>query len=109
MVREGFNGILDYCDYTDMSKDPSKHFENKKVLNFDIIHHRDDPLEESYKDYQTVKKNDVEKYPKGQKKEVVGGLIRNFKRDDLFIERKIVKEHFKEYFYHCSKYLICFI
>ena len=30
-----------------------------------------------------------------KKKEVLGGLIRNFNRKDLFVEKKLVNEHFK--------------
>lgn len=48
-------GYFDYLDYQDMSKEPTEYFKNKKVVNFDIIHHecRGDPLNGSYKDYQT--------------------------------------------------------
>ena len=69
----------------------------KKVVNFDIIHHecRGDPLHRSYKDYQTVNNKDLQKYPTNERKEVVGGLIRNFNRKDLNVEKKIVNEYFK--------------
>ena len=44
-------GYFNYCEYTDMSKNPTKYFEEKKVVNFDIIHHecRGDSLQGSYK------------------------------------------------------------
>lgn len=91
-------GYFDYLDYKDMSKNPTEYFEKRKVINFDIIHHecRGDPLQGSYKGYQTVKSNDLEQYPQSEKKETVGGLIRNIKRNDLFIDKGIVKEHFKK-------------
>ena len=40
------------------------------MINFDIIHHesRGDPLQGSYKGYQTVRKKDLEEYPKSEKK-----------------------------------------
>ena len=61
---------FDYVDYQDMSKDPTRYFEKKTVINFDIIHYesRGDPLEGSYKSYQTVNKKDLEKYPAPDKK-----------------------------------------
>ena len=48
-------GYFDYLDYQEMSNQPTKYFEQKKVINFDIIHHesRGDPLQGSYKGYQT--------------------------------------------------------
>ena len=90
-------GYFDYLDYRNMLKNPMEYFQKKKVINFDIIHHewRGDPLQGSYKVYQTVKSNDLEQYPQLKKNETVDGLIRNIKRNDLFIDKCIVKEHFK--------------
>ena len=30
---------FDYCDYIDMTNDPTKYFEQKRLVNFDIIHY----------------------------------------------------------------------
>ena len=81
-----------------MSKNPTKYFGHKKVVNFNIIHHecRGDPLEGSYNNYQTVKESDLKNYPKNEKKEAIGGLIRNFDRKDLFVEKNIVTDYFKK-------------
>ena len=88
---------FDYCEYSETAKDPTKFFEQKRVVNFDIIHHecRGDLLKDSYKNYQTAHNDDIKKYPENEKKEVLGGLIRNFNRKDLFVEKKLVNEHFK--------------
>ena len=63
-------GYFDYLDYQEMSNQPTKYFEQKKVINFDIIHHesRGDPLQGSYEGYQTERPKDVEKYPAAEKK-----------------------------------------
>lgn len=88
---------FDYCEYSEMAKDPTKYFEQKKRINFDIIHHecRGDPLQGSYKNYQTVYNDDIKKYPENEKKDVLGGLVRNLNRKDLFVEEKVVNEHFQ--------------
>lgn len=54
-------GYFDYLDNQEMSKQPTKYFEKKKIINFDIIHHelRSDPLEGTYERYQTVKKKRI--------------------------------------------------
>ena len=67
------------------------------MINFDIIHHecRGDPLQGSHKNYQTVHNDDIKKYPENEKKDVLGGLIRNFNGKDLFVEEKVVNEHFQ--------------
>lgn len=61
---------FDHLDYAGMAKNPTQYFENKKVMNFDIIHHecRGDPLNGSYKDYQTVKSKDLKIYPNIKKR-----------------------------------------
>ena len=63
---------MDYFDYLDnqeMSKQPTKYFEKKKIINFDIIHHewRSDPLEGTYERYQTVKKKGFRKISDSRK------------------------------------------
>ena len=76
-----------------MSENPNKHFEETKVVNFDIIHQecRRDPLNGSCKNYQTVNNKDLQKYPGNEKRELVGGLIRNFNSKDLHVENKNCK------------------
>lgn len=73
-------GYFDYLDYSDMSKDSTKYFEKKKVINFDIIHYgcRGDPLKGTYEEYQTVKTNDLKKYPKLEKKRSSLGCFKEY-------------------------------
>ena len=52
-------------------------------------------MKETYEGYRTVKTKDLKNYPKPEKKEVVGGVIRNIKRRDLFVEKEVVNNHFK--------------
>ena len=89
-------GYFDYLDYQDMSKQPTKYTEQKKVINFDIIHHesRGDPLQGSYKGYQTVRSKDLEKYPTPEKKKAISGLVRNIKRNDLYVDKNVIENHF---------------
>ena len=62
-------GYFDYLDNQEMSKQPTKYFEKKKIINFDIIHHelRSDPLEGTYERYQTVKKKRFRKISHSRK------------------------------------------
>ena len=89
-------GYFDYLDFQDMSKQPTKYFEQIKVINFDIIHDesRGDSLQGSYKGYQTVRKRDLEKSPTSEKEKAISGLVRNIKRDDLYMEKHVIKDHF---------------
>lgn len=79
-----------------MAKHPKDYFKNEKVINFGIIHHemRDDPLQGSYENYQRVKCKDLQKYPLVEKKNVVSVLIHNVKRNDMYIDKTNIKQHF---------------
>ena len=48
-------------------------------MNFDLIHHmcRGDPLEKDTREHLTIQNHDFKKYPKNDKKEVVGGALHN--------------------------------
>lgn len=87
---------FEYCNYQDMSKNPTKYFEKKKVVNFDIIHHEfhGDPLKGSYKDYKTISKSDVKEYPKIEKNLVLAGVFRNIDRKDMGVKKDIIMDYF---------------
>ena len=86
---------FEYLDYQDMAKEPKDYFKNRKVISSDKIHHelRGDPLEVSYKNYQSIKTKDLQQYPPLEKK-TVSGIIHNIKCKDMFFEKNIIKEHF---------------
>ena len=56
-----------------MIQNPTDYFSRKKVVNFDIINHeyRGDKLQGSYKEYQTIKKDDFKKFPENEKKKTL--------------------------------------
>ena len=53
-----------------MEKEPTEYFKKKKIIDFNIIHHeaRGDPVQGTYKDYDTIKKSDLQEFPKWKKK-----------------------------------------
>ena len=65
--------------YEETVKNTDKYFQDVKVINFDMIHHmcRGDPLERSVREHLTVQNSDFKKYPKNDKKKVVGGALWN--------------------------------
>ena len=72
----------------------------KKVINFDIIHHErtGDSLKKSYQEHKTVKKSDFNECQEDEKTKTVSSVIRNIKRDDLWVRRNLMIEHLKKYF-----------
>ena len=73
----------------------------KKVINFDIIHYecRGDSLKKCYQEHKPVTKSDLNEYPEDEKTKIVSSVIRNIKRDDLWVQRNLMIEHSKKKFY----------
>ena len=78
-----------------MSDNPDFYFENKKVINFEIINHqcRGDPLTKTEKEHKTVCRNDFKNYAKDEKSKVLSSIFRN-ERDDLWIKRNLMTDYF---------------
>ena len=89
----------DWIKYKEMSDSPDKYFKRKNVVNFDIIHHkcRGDPLQKTHQEHQTVSNDDLKNHPKKEKDKAVSAICRNAKRDDLWIKRDFITEHFKNF------------
>ena len=86
--RMTFNEIINNTDY---------HFENSYITNFDLIHHncRGDPLKHTKKYYETIsyEKLNNEIISKEDRASFISSAIKS-ERKDVFIEKKIFKEHF---------------
>lgn len=91
---------FDHLDYKQMSDNATKYFHDKQAINFDITHHEchGDKLDNSYKDYKTVKFDDLKNYPEKEKKETLSAIFRNAKRDDLWVQRDLLIDHFQKVF-----------
>ena len=67
----------DWLDYKDMKENLDNYFKKKKVANFEIIYH--------------------EKRVTFRKEKTVSALIKNIKRDDLWLQRDILIEYCKNF------------
>ena len=91
---------FDYINYKVMADNPTKYFCDKWVFNFDIINHKchGDKLDNSYKHYKIINQKELKIFPENEKKEVLSGVFRNIKRDDLWVQRDLMLEYFKKNF-----------
>ena len=91
---------IDWLKHKEMFDNPNEYFNKKKVINFDIIRHecRGDSLKKSYQEDKTVKKSNFNEYPEDAKTKTVSSVIRNITRDDLWVQRNLMIEHFKKTF-----------
>lgn len=89
-----------HLDYKEMSDNSTTYFRDKKVVNFDIIHHGycGDKLENSYKNHKTVRENDLINCLEKEKQEALSGAFRNIKRDDLWLQRDLMIEYLRKVF-----------
>ena len=88
---------LQEMTFNEVVDDPKKHFDNVYINNFDLIHHksRGDPLDYFEKFYKTIsisKLKDID-YPKSY--QFVAAAIKS-KRDDVVLEKDVIKKHFKK-------------
>ena len=75
---------IDHLKYREMRDESNHYFQNVRVVNFGIINHGccGDKLQGTYKDYKTIKNENLTNYPKEEAKVVFSAAFRN-KRDDL--------------------------
>ena len=90
---------IDHRKYKEMRDDRDHYFKNVREINFDIINHecRGDKLQGTYKDYKTIKNENLTNNSKEEAKVVLSTAFRN-ERDDLRIKRDLMINHFKEKF-----------
>ena len=94
--EDNLHEILLRHDYERKNKDKKNYFEKAKIINFDIIYHetRGDPLQNSIKYYETIKKKDLELAKKEDRDDFISESIRSC-REDINIEKDIINKHFR--------------
>ena len=104
-----FFTYLDDITYEKVMKDPNHFIRNARIINFDIIHHeyRGQPLENSYRYYQTLKENELHKY-QVQPNDLLGAAFRNQDntKQGIYFEKNIVNKHFKTPFPAAAKKVV---
>ena len=88
-----------YLDYKDMADNPDYYFDDKKVVNFEIIHHqcRGNPLKKTEKEHKTICADDFKNCPENEKSKTLYAVFRN-KRNDLWVKRNLIIGYFKKFF-----------
>ena len=87
---------LKKMDFDEIANDPTTHFKNVYITNFDLIHNsaRGDPLSYSKKFYQTITMFDLNKIDFPNSDAFVAAAIRS-QRNDVYFEKKVLEKHFK--------------
>ena len=76
-------------------EDTDKHFQNLKIINFDMINSKGKLSDDKIKQYQTVNHREILSYPPDLQDEILS-LIFRAKRDDMFVKKETLMEHFKK-------------
>ena len=87
---------LKKMDFDEIVNDPTTHFKNVYITNFDLTHNsaRGDPLSYSKKFYQTITMFDLNKIDFPNSDAFVAAAIRS-QRNDVYFEKKVLEKHFK--------------
>ena len=88
--------ILLRHEYERINEDKKKYFSEAKIINFDIINHKclGTPLKNSIEYYETISKKNLQRAKEKDREDFVSEAIRS-KREDLFIDKDVLNEHFK--------------
>ena len=88
---------LQEMTFNEVVNDPKRHFNNVYINNFDLIHHksRGDALNFSEKFYKTISISKLKQIDYPRSYEFVAAAIKS-KRDDVYLEKDVIKKHFKE-------------
>ena len=70
------------------------HFQNLKIINSDIISSKGKLPEAKLKQYPTVNHCEILSYPPDLQGAITSSIFR-VKRDDMFVNREVAMEHFK--------------
>ena len=82
----------------DFLRDTDQHFQQAKIINFDIIHREccgEEVPKDLLKQYQTVNDKSFSDYPTPEQDQILSSAFRT-DREDTFFEKKTVKKHFSK-------------
>lgn len=85
----------DHVKCQEFLEDIHKHFQNLKIINFNIFNSKGELPESKLKQYQTANHQEILSYPPDLKDEPMSSMFRA-KRDDMVIKKETVMEHFKK-------------
>ena len=96
MFGHDLDDTLKRNTYEKIINDPSYHFENAYVINFDIIHHecRGDKLENSKEYYRTIQTESLNNEIKKENKTEFVACAIECERKDVFLTKEVLKDHF---------------
>ena len=95
--RDGLLTYIDKLRYDKFLENPDKHFEETKIVNFDIIYKSirvEKNPEQTIKDYQTVKDERVTSYPKEDQNKFLSSAF-STDRKEFYFEKKVIDNYFK--------------
>ena len=102
--RDGLDTWFKQRKCEEFLNNTDNHFQQRKIVNFDLIYNGDKLDENQIRQYQTVNCETIKMYPQEQQQKIMSSIIRNIKRDDMFVCKKAAKEHFtKEHFTNKQK------
>ena len=83
--------------YENINKNKKEYFELAEIVNFDIIHNecRGNPLQNSIEYYQSIYQDNLKRAKEKDREEFISEAIKS-KRDDLFIDKEVIIQHFKQ-------------
>ena len=71
------------------------HFEQMKIVNFDLIRNGLKLESKKLKQYQTIDHEEMKKYPKDLQQQITSSIFHNIEQKDLYVNGQTINEHFR--------------
>ena len=93
--RDGLMKWYDQVKCQEFLEDTDKHFKNLNIINFDIINSKGKFSESKMKQYQSVSHREILTCPSNLQDQILS-LVFRITRDDTYVKKETVNEHFKK-------------
>ena len=93
--RDGLMKWYDQVKCQEFLEDTDKHFKNLNIVNFGIINSKGKLSESKMKQYQSVNHREILTYPSNLQDQILS-LVFRITRDDTYVKKETVNEHFKK-------------
>ena len=83
--RDGLDTWFKQRKCEEFLNNTDNHFLQRKIVNFDLINNGDKLNKNQIRQYQTVNCETIKMYPQEQQQKIMSSIVRNIKRDDMFV------------------------
>ena len=90
--RDGLDTWYKQNKCQEFLQNTNKHFEQRKIVNFNMTENGEQLDKKIIRQYQTVDYNTIKTYPSEYQQQITSSIFRNINRNDLNVNNRTIKE-----------------